>query len=949
MADGGTPEAQLLYCHFPPGWAAPRSVLRELWERRPDTRAAFARAGIFVIEFEAGSVDEPWETTGEVEESARHAFDSCRPPAGARVLYLAHAHSAGYRELAAKSLAWPGGALLGVCGYIEGGIDFQGADGTFIRSDDWEAAGRYALRVAGEPERKQEPRPDRSRALTPAAVVVLQGAGVEANARHGSQTGVEDLFLALCDFGGPEPARALLDDDGDDDEQVHAEWKGFRKALASVGFDPGQVAVRLRGLLSEAGAGARSDAAWPLVEAAHDELPGDPSIDIALLWWVALNARSARLDRTLKDLGLSRSELAFAYSAAPEPEPPPRRVAPPTPLPPSAPPPRAPEPAPPTPPPPVALPTDELAVYGRDLTALAAAGKLLPIFGRDDELKQIARILLRATRSNPLVVGEAGVGKTALVEGLAVRLLAPGIPDALRGLRVVEISLGELVAGADTRGVLEERVRQLLAAAERRPEVVFFLDEVHALVGAGAARGGLDVSTMLKPALARGSVRCIGATTPAEYKRSIEADPALARRFQPVWIEEPSREEALAMLAGVKPRLEKHHGLAIEPAALDRAVDLSIRYLPEARLPDKAVDLLDQACTRVLLSSFSKPTDRPLVVGGEDVAEVVAERCRVPVERLTADEAKRLLALEEHLGRRIVGQDEAVRAVAQAVRTARAGVRDPRRPLAVFLFLGPTGTGKTETAKALAEFLFGDERQMLRFDMSEYKEKHSVSRLVGAPPGYVGHGEGGLLTDAVRRRPYAVVLFDEIEKAHPEVLDLLLQVLDEGQLTDTEGRVARFHDTVVVMTSNLGATTPAERRPMGFAAGPGGEPADAKAELEARVRAAVAAALRPELVNRIQRQVVFGPLGGEALQGILDRILLRLNATLAGRGVRVELDDDARALVLSVGVTPDQGARALERAVHDLVEVPLSQLMLEGAVGRVRMRADGGRLVAAQE
>ncbi len=615
--------------------------------------------------------------------------------------------------------------------------------------------------------------------------------------------------------------------------------------------------------------------------------------------------------------------------------------------------------------------------YGRDLTRLARDGKLQAALGRDDEMKRVARILLQAKKNNPILVGDAGVGKTAIVEGLALRAIEPAAPEALQKIRIVEVSLGALVAGTKYRGQFEERLQAIIAEAEADPSLVVFFDEVHMLLGAGEAGGSMDAANLLKPALARGTLRCIGATTTAEYRKHIEKDAALERRFQVVWVEEPSRETAIEILNGLRPRLEEHHGVHITPAAIRAAVDLSIRYLADFRLPDKAIDLVDQACARIKLASF---TARPASasrkdageVGPDEVAVVVAERCRVPVERITVEESQRLLQMEDILRRRVKGQDQAVQAVSEAVRSAKTALRDPRRPLGVFLFLGPTGTGKTELAKSLAEFLFGDERLLIRIDMSEYGEKHSVAKLIGSPPGYIGHDEGGQLTDKVRTHPYSVVLFDEIEKAHSAVFDLFLQIFDEGRLTDSRGRTVSFAEAVVILTSNIGgeAQAAAPRRHIGITldSDAGGEttgPAQHKREdaaapgkpgsadpagwaaYEQRVREAVGRVLRPEIRNRIQKEIVFHPLGREVIAQIADKILSQLNSRLAQDEIRVEVSAGARSLLMSRGFSEQFGARAMERAVHDLIEEPLSRMMLQGRVSRgdlVRVTEQAGAM-----
>jgi ATP-dependent Clp protease ATP-binding subunit ClpC len=588
-----------------------------------------------------------------------------------------------------------------------------------------------------------------------------------------------------------------------------------------------------------------------------------------------------------------------------------------------------------------------LSHFGRDLTELARLGKLEPVIGRKDEILQVARILSQKRKSNPVLVGEAGVGKTGIVEGLAQRIASRKCPEFLRAARIVEISMAALVAGTKYRGEFEARLQAVIKEAEETPGVILFIDEIHTLVGAGAVGGSaMDASNILKPALARGSIKVIGATTTAEYRRDIEKDPALERRFQVVWVEEPSRDEAVEILRGLRTRFEEHHSVKIAPDALEAAVDFSIRYLHDFRLPDKAIDLVDQACAMAMLRSFSKTAGQADAKRGAiskgDIAAAVAERCKIPVARLAGDERERLLHIEATLEMRVKGQSQAISAVADAVRMARSGMKDPNKPTAVLLFAGPTGTGKTELAKALTEFLFGAESSLLRFDMSEYMEEHSVSKLIGAPPGYVGHDEGGKLTDAVRAKPYSVILFDEVEKAHPRILDLFLQVFDEGTLTDSRGRKASFREAVIILTSNLGSGAVAKKK-MGFGAGLAGEAASG--DLQGQVGAAIKRHMRPELLNRLSRTVVFNPLSRENIREIIEKFLARLNSRLGERGLRLTLDESVYALLMKEGYSPEFGARPMERAVEALIAQPLAKVILSGRRehGRdILARAAGG-------
>ncbi len=621
-----------------------------------------------------------------------------------------------------------------------------------------------------------------------------------------------------------------------------------------------------------------------------------------------------------------------------------------------------------------------LEKYSRDLTKMAHAGKLDPVIGRDVEILRLIQILCRRTKNNPVLIGEAGVGKTAIVEGLSQKIATNDVPEILMGKKVVSLDLGAMIAGSRFRGEFEERLKAAIEEIQRSDgEIILFIDELHTVVGAGAAQGAMDASNMLKPALARGDLQCIGATTLDEYHKHIEKDAALERRFAPVYVEEPSVDDTIDMLRGLRDRYEAHHKVTFSDEALTQAAKLSARYVTERRLPDKAIDLIDEAAAKLRVALYSLPDelkeikseiDRLLkeeeqagverdyeraarmkserlqveeefntkrdkweqehkldeVVDVDDIAEVINQWTGIPVSQMMEDEKDKLLKMEERIHERLVGQSKAVAAVADAIRRARSGLKDPRRPIGSFIFIGPSGVGKTELAKALAEFMFDDEEALVRIDMSEYREQHTVSRLFGAPPGYVGYEEGGQLTEAVRRRPYRVILFDEIEKAHPEVWNALLQILDDGRLTDGQGRVVDFRNTVLIMTSNLGTEYVTKGGTLGFL-GSSGEGDQANQE---KIEKALKNAFRPEFLNRIDEIILFSPLSKENMKKIVTLQMEDIRSRLAEHDLEVELTEVAVDWLANEGYDSAFGARPLKRALQKHVESPLSISMLSG-------------------
>ena len=625
-----------------------------------------------------------------------------------------------------------------------------------------------------------------------------------------------------------------------------------------------------------------------------------------------------------------------------------------------------------------------LEKYSRDLTTMAREGKLDPVIGRDTEIMRLIQILSRRTKNNPVLIGEAGVGKTAIVEGLSQKVATNDVPEILMGKKVVSLDLGAMIAGSRFRGEFEERLKASIEEIQRSEgEIILFIDELHTVVGAGAAQGAMDASNMLKPALSRGELQCIGATTLDEYHKHIEKDAALERRFAPVYVDEPSVEDTIEMLRGLRDRYEAHHKVTFSDEALIEAAKLSARYVTDRRLPDKAIDLIDEAAAKLRVALYSLPDDLKAlktdidrllkeeeqagverdyeraaqmkserlrieeefnskrdqweqehkldeIVDVNDIAEVINQWTGIPVSQMMEDEKDKLLQMEDRLHERMIGQDKAIAAVADAIRRARSGLKDPRRPIGSFIFIGPSGVGKTELAKALAEFMFDDEEALVRVDMSEYREQHTVSRLFGAPPGYVGYEEGGQLTEAVRRRPYRVILFDEVEKAHPEVWNALLQILDDGRLTDGQGRVVDFRNTVLIMTSNLGTEYINKSGTLGFL----GSMEDGDQSNLEKIEKALKATFRPEFLNRIDETIVFSSLSKKEMQKIVGLQMEDIRSRLEEHGLKVELTDAATEWLASEGFDPAFGARPLKRALQKHVESPLSISLLSGAFVR---------------
>ena len=630
--------------------------------------------------------------------------------------------------------------------------------------------------------------------------------------------------------------------------------------------------------------------------------------------------------------------------------------------------------------------TPTLNQYGTDLTKEASMGKLDPVIGRKNEIERVVQILSRRTKNNPCLIGEPGVGKTAVVEGLAEKIVQGDVPELLKNKRVVTIDLSSMVAGAKYRGDFEERIKKALNEVKKAGDVILFIDEIHTIVGAGSAEGAIDAANILKPLLARGEIQLIGATTLNEYRKYIEKDSALERRFSPVTVNEPTHEETVQILKGIRDKYEAHHNIKITDEAINSAVELSTRYINDRFLPDKAIDLIDEASSKIRLTSLEEPesikelenkiqnmnqekedavkiqkfekaaklrdevnslkeelekeknkwknkkTKTIPKLTEEDIAKVIASWTGIPAAKITQDENKKLKNLDKELHKRVIGQNEAVEAVAKAIRRSRVGLKNPNRPIGSFLFLGPTGVGKTELSKALAESLFGTEDSIIRIDMSEFMEPHSVAKLIGAPPGYVGFDDGGQLTEKIRRKPYSVILFDEIEKAHPDVMNMLLQILEDGRLTDSQGRTVNFKNTVIIMTSNIGARLITEKKSLGFANSSDEDEAKEYEDIKKNVMAELKKELRPEFINRIDDIIVFHKLNDDEIRSIIDLLLKNVEQRLVEQGLNIKIDKSVKELIAKKGVDKEFGARPLRRAIQNIVEDKLAEEILDGNI-----------------
>jgi ATP-dependent Clp protease ATP-binding subunit ClpC len=632
--------------------------------------------------------------------------------------------------------------------------------------------------------------------------------------------------------------------------------------------------------------------------------------------------------------------------------------------------------------------TPTLDQFGRDLTSMAVEGKLDPVIGREKEMQRVLEILSRRTKNNPCLIGDPGVGKTAIAEGLAQKIVSGNIPELLKNKRVVTLDLSSMIAGSKYRGEFEERLKKVMEEIKNSGNVILFIDEIHTLIGAGAAEGAIDAANILKPALARGEIQCVGATTIDEYRKHIEKDAALERRFQPITVGEPSKEEAVLILKGLRDKYEAHHRVKITDDAILAAVNLSDRYITDRFLPDKAIDLIDEAGAKVRIENLVAPPDlkiiekeldmvtkqkedaikvqdfekaaklrdrekelkdkldnstknwkaskdsSSLIVSEPQIAAVVSKWTNIPVEKLTEKESEKLMKLEDILHERVVGQEEAVKSVARAVRRARVGLKDPKRPIGSFIFLGPTGVGKTELSRALAQAMFGDENNMIRIDMSEYMEKHAVSRLIGSPPGYVGYDEGGQLTEKVRRNPYSVILFDEIEKAHPEVFNILLQILEDGRLTDGKGKTVDFKNSIIIMTSNVGASTIKKQKTLGFSMDGDKRIENEYEKMKVNIMEELKRSFRPEFLNRIDDIIVFHSLEEKDLQKIVNLMLKSVVERLEEQEIHIEFNDDAEKMLAKEGCDLAYGARPLRRAITKVVEDQISEAILKGEVSK---------------